>query len=126
MSSLGEAFKSLIRAYADIKPDEARMRLRELYEQAAELEDENRELRDEVAKLRAELQRRKDMEYRGGGFYILGRDGEEIGPICPECYEAKGFPYLLQKISGGAKCTVCGNEYAGADGLEKLSSVMIV
>lgn len=113
MPSASSIVKTLIRTYAEIKPDEARLRLHDLFEAATELEDENRRLREEVGELTKALQRRKDMEFRDGGYYIIA-DEAEFGPICPRCYEAEGFAYSLKPtVDGDGLCTVCGRAYPG-------------
>ena len=64
--------------------------------------------------LRTQLARRKALEYRDGSYYVVLDDGREAGPLCNECYQEKGFIYLLESSSRGARCSVCGRVYAGS------------
>jgi hypothetical protein len=93
---------------------EDKMKLSQAAMALNELASENKRLMDENASLRIELDRRKDLEYVGGCYYLTGKDGEMIGALCPGCYKESGFIYLLGKANGGARCSVCGKTYYGA------------
>lgn len=113
MADVSRVLKAFLNSYAEMKPDELRVQLIDLRDMVGELEEENRKLRTSNEKLRVALNRRKNMEYHDGGYYIL-RNEEEIGPICPECYQRKGLIYLLESNSKGASCSVCNTYYSGA------------
>ena len=93
---------------------ETKMRLYEAANALNSVTAENRTLMQKNEQLRKELARRKALEYRDGSYYVVLDDGEEAGPLCNECYQEKGFIYLLEKTSRGARCSVCGKVYAAS------------
>lgn len=93
---------------------EAKMRLFEAANALNSVTAENRKLMQKNEQLRKELARRKALEWRDGSYYVVQDDGKEAGPLCNECYQEKGFIYLLEKSSKGARCSVCGRVYAAS------------
>ena len=91
-----------------------KMKLVEASAALNEVLGENRRLMDENSELRTKLAYRKALELRDGSYYIIGDDGGEIGPICPQCYQDRGLAYLLERDNGGARCSVCRTRYAGS------------
>lgn len=104
---------SLMELAGGIANAEDKMKLSQAAMALNELASENRKLMEENAELRVELDRRKDLEYSEGGYYLTGKDGERIGAVCPACYKESGFIYLLGRTNGGARCSVCGKVYYG-------------
>jgi hypothetical protein len=86
----------------------------ELQAQALELLEARAGLQDRIAELETQLQRRTAMflKDRGNLYYVVGEDGIERGPLCPECYQSTGFIYIL---SGDTplirRCSVCRKAY---------------
>lgn len=125
MSELSDMLKAFVRAYSGMNPDEGRDVLAELRRRVADMECENFELRrrnaelaDENARLRRELAARKRLERRGPAVFVLEDDGEETGPVCPQCHNGDGIVVLLERATGGARCSRCGTRYAGVDAPE--------
>lgn len=75
---------------------------------------ENGKLMEENAELRTALAHRKALEFRDDSYYIIDEHGDEIGPVCPQCYQDKGLVFLLERANGGARCSVCKTRYAGS------------
>lgn len=98
---------------AKIDSTEDKARLSELVNRLREMDLENEKLRDENKLLIVKLARRKDLERISGSYYLIERDGEKTGPLCPRCYEEQGIVQLLLDNREGAKCTGCGRVYAG-------------
>lgn len=111
---------SLTRSLLDIASASAsaqdKQKLYETNYKLAELQQENEELRERNKELARQLERRKKLEYSREGYFIREPDGEKISPICPECYEAKGYIYLLERGSRDVHCPSCKNKYAGIVG----------
>lgn len=114
MPSIVEITRTVLDVAAASASAEDKAKLYEVSSELNRLKAENDELMRENGELREMLQRRKALERHDGGYYVFDGGGFEEGPICPECYEAKGFVYLLETNSRGARCSVCGNHYAGA------------
>ena len=114
MPDVIQMVKSLTELAGGIASVDDKLKLAEAAAALNLLESKNRELMDENISLRIELDRRKDLEYVAGGYYLTGKEGERIGAVCPCCYKESGLIYLLGKANGGAKCSVCGKTYFGA------------
>ena len=113
MPDLSETIKALVRSYADIKPNDVKVELLELQKRALEIEAENMELVRENEELRRLLARKKAMETLNGASYILEPDGGKTGPVCPKCYNRDEVVSILEGVSNGARCAVCGARYPG-------------
>lgn len=108
-ADLDEIAKAVASAEDKMKLAEAAMALNQLASENKRLMDENDELRKKLAK-------KKALECRRGSYFVIGEDGEGIGPVCPKCYQESGLVYLLERVSGGAHCPVCKARYAGVKG----------
>lgn len=120
MSSLTESVKNILATLEVIQATlslEDRMRLKSellsVQEDAMRLQEDNMVLRRENENLRRELALRKRLEYVDGLYYVIGDDGETIGPLCPGCYTAKGIINLLGEAGRGYRCTLCKGTYGG-------------
>jgi hypothetical protein len=98
---------------AKIDSVEDKARLSELVNRLREMDLENEKLRDENKLLTVKLSRRKDLERISASYYLIEKDGEKTGPLCPHCYEEQGIVHLLLDNREGAKCTGCLRVYAG-------------
>lgn len=114
MPSVVEITRTVLDIAAASASAEDKAKLYEASNELNRLVAENKKLKRKNEKLRRKLKRRKNMERHDGGYYVIGDDGAEEGPICPECYESKGLVYPLESSDRGAKCSTCGKRYAGA------------
>lgn len=93
---------------------EDRIKLAEVAMALNQLATENKQLIEENSELRKALARRKSLEYRDDSYYLTTEEGEQIGPVCPKCYQGDALINRLERANGGARCSVCGTRYAGS------------
>lgn len=120
MPSLTGKVKDILSALEAIQATlslEDRMRLKSellsVQEDAMRLQEDNMVLRRENENLRRELALRKRLEYIDGLYYVMGDDGDMVGPLCPKCYKGDGVINLLKTESHGYRCTLCKGAYRG-------------
>lgn len=118
--SVKNALKTAVLAYLEIKPNEYREQcktqeqlLEKLQNEIKRLKAENDNLQQENAKLTHELNKKKQLEFIGGGYYLMQDDGTRLGPICPKCYAKDSLIFLLYSTNGGSRCSICGDLFTG-------------
>ena len=106
---------------------EDKLRLAEAAITLNEIASENRRIAEENEQLVKKLARRKALEYRDGSYYVTLPGGTLEGPICPECYDGKGFIYRLQAMSSGyMRCVTCGADYPMPPGITSPDPITFV
>lgn len=84
-----------------------------LREKIFKLEQTIHEKEREIEKLEDALTSKNALVHKPNGYYYQNPDVSLIGPICPDCYENKGFISLLSTSPRGAFCSACKTHYQG-------------
>lgn len=118
MSVLEDAFSAFISTYMKFIPNEAMNEILNLRCQALDLQrdndilaDENRKLKSKMDDLKKEIEKKEALHRKGNAYFVNDDNGEEIGPICYECYKKTGGVYFLEQTNGGARCSICKKRY---------------
>ena len=118
MSVIEDAFTAFINSYTKLIPNEAMNEIISLRCKALDLQrdndmlaDENRKLKRKMDDLKKEIEKKEALHRKGNAYFISDDDGNEIGPICYDCYMKTGGVYFLEQTNGGAHCSVCNKRY---------------
>ena len=118
-----EITKELRNIDSSLKDVEVKLKLAELIEslsdakiQLSEAREENQELNNKIRNLEDELNRKDEVEFKDGYYYLKDRSkGKAPGPFCAKCYGDEGKLILVSELPkqlqhfGKFKCPKCND-----------------